>query len=37
MAFKMCDGSDYATACFLFVHWAVGAKENVLYMAFNAI
>ena len=38
MAFTMRDGSDYVTASFLFIHWAVGgANENVLYMSFNAI
>ena len=37
MAFAMCDGSDYVTACFVFIHWAVGGERNVLYMSFNTI
>ena len=38
MAFTMCDGSDYVTACFLYIFIELlGAKENVLYMSFNAI
>ena len=37
MAFTMCDGSDYVTTCFLFIHWAVDGEKNVLYMSFNAI
>ena len=36
MAFTMCDGSDYVTACF-FIHWAVDGELNVLYVSFNAI
>ena len=37
MAFTMCDGSDYVTARFLFIHWAVDGEKNVLYMSFNTI
>ena len=32
MAFAMCDGSDYVTACYLFIHELLTVKENVLYM-----
>ena len=36
MAFTMCDGTDYVTACFfvLFIE-LLPVKENVLYMSFN--
>ena len=37
MAFTMLDGSDYITACFLFIHWAVDSETKVFYMSFNAI
>ena len=30
MAFTMCDGSDYVTACFLFIHLAVGGERKCL-------
>ena len=36
MVFTMCDGSDYVTACYLFIE-LLAVKENVLYMSFNAI
>ena len=33
MAFTMCDGSDYATACFLFIHWdADGERKCLVYV-----
>ena len=40
MAFTMCDGSDYVTACFFYLFIELlTVKENVLYMymSFNAI
>ena len=37
MAFTMCDGSDYVTACILFIHLAVDGERNVLCMSYNAI
>ena len=37
MAFTMCDGSDYVTAYFLSFIELLTVKENVLYMALNAI
>ena len=30
MAFTMCDGSDYVTAYFLFIHWAVDGERKCL-------
>ena len=30
MAFTMCNGSDYVTACFLFIHWAVDGERKCL-------
>ena len=30
MAFTMCDGSDYVTACFLFIHKAVDDERKCL-------
>ena len=36
MVFTMCDGSDYVTACYLFIE-LLTVVENVLYMSFNAI
>ena len=38
MAFTMCDGSDYVTACFFYLFIELlTVKDNVLYMSFNAI
>ena len=29
----MSDGSDYVTACFLFIHWAVdGERKRLVYV-----
>ena len=36
MVFTMGDGSDYVTACYLFIE-LLTVKEIVLYMSFNAI
>ena len=30
MAFTMCDGSDYVTACFLFIYSAVDGERKCL-------
>ena len=30
MAFTMCDGSVYVTACFLFIHWAFDGERKWL-------
>ena len=30
MAFTMCDESEYVTACFLFIHWAVDGERKCL-------
>ena len=28
----MCDGFDYVTACFLFIHWAVDSEKCLAYV-----
>ena len=30
MTFTKCDGSDYVTTCFLFIHWAFGGERKGL-------